>query len=313
MATHKRYPYSEELKPPLHVGNTDYTRLPARWGLCLIERFFRGRAARYMPQGVRKRRIMIPAEHGDVPCYVVEPRDDARMLPAMLYAHGGAFVFPLQTYMLRLAAHYAAQVGCRVFVPDYRLSMRAPFPAALLDCRDTLRTMQARREEYKLDMDRLILYGDSAGGCLAASLAHLCRDENTANPVAQFLIYPVTDNTMNHPSMREYARAVWSAEANRHMWALYLRGEGHSLDRYAVPMACERFDGLPPAYVEAAEMDTLRDEAAAYAGKLLAAGTPVEYCEVKGAYHGFDSDFSSPLVKRLLARRCERMRATIDG
>lgn len=80
--------------------------------------------------------------------------------------------------------------------------------------------------------------------------------------------------------------------------------------QYAVPMK-NSLRGLPKAYVEPLEIDILRDEAKAYAAKLRAAGVAVVENLIPGAYHGYDADLKSPLVKRSFAARMEFMREII--
>lgn len=46
---------------------------------------------------------------------------------------------------------------------------------------------------------------------------------------------------------------------------------------------------LPPAYLDAAEVETYRDEAVAYASRIWQAGGSAEPHIWPGAFHGFDS------------------------
>ena len=71
--------------------------------------------------------------------------------------------------------------------------------------------------------------------------------------------------------------------------------------------------GIPAAYIEPQEIDTLRDEAAAYAEALRDAGTTVEVNEVPGSYHGFDADTENPFVQAVVGRRICAMRAMLDN
>ncbi|MGA0095761.1 MAG: alpha/beta hydrolase fold domain-containing protein, partial [Burkholderiaceae bacterium] len=54
------------------------------------------------------------------------------------------------------------------------------------------------------------------------------------------------------------------------------------------PLHRAGFAGLPPAWVEGAEFDPLRDEGRLYAEALQGAGVPVELHDVAGAIHGYD-------------------------
>lgn len=75
-----------------------------------------------------------------------------------------------------------------------------------------------------------------------------------------------------------------------------------------VPM-CNDLHSLPKAYVEPQEIDTLCDEGVAYAKKLDEAGVKTELNIVLGSYHGFDAAIKSKLVRRVLQKRYEVIRA----
>lgn len=203
----------------------------------------------------------------------------------------------------------------RVFLPEYRLLPEAPAPAAFEDCLAVWRGMTAQADALGLDAGCLLLYGESAGGALAAGLAQrLCAEEGP-RPAGQLLIYPVLDDRCGrYPSMERYADAAWPRHSNEYMWREYLR-ELPEAGAPLVPMRAAPADlaRLPAAYIEPQEIDTLRDEAAAYAEALRDAGTTVEVNEVPGSYHGFDADTENPFVQAVVGRRICAMRAMLDN
>ena len=83
------------------------------------------------------------------------------------------------------------------------------------------------------------------------------------------MIFPVTDNSSDYPSNREYEFAAWPENANEHMWDLYLRETetDSGIGRYAVPMKFEDLSNLPDAYIEVGGADLLRDQGLAYASR----------------------------------------------
>lgn len=90
--------------------------------------------------------------------------------PLLVHIHGGAFAFGdkrddhMDAYLTGVKRGYA------VASIEYRVSGEAVFPAAVLDCREAVRYMRAHAEAYKIDPDRIIVIGGSAGGNLAAML-----------------------------------------------------------------------------------------------------------------------------------------------
>ena len=244
---------------------------------------------------------------GAFECFMIGP-DTEEELPAILYLHGGAFIFPLEPMMFRNGGYYAEHLGVRVFLPEYRLAPENPFPIPFDDCIFSYKYLLEHSRELHLDPARIAVLGDSAGGALAAALCLKLRDLKMPLPVRQMLLYPVTDNSMAFESINRYAHGSWSRTANRHMWNMYLKDGDHGMLQYAAPLRATDFSGLPGAYIEVAGMDCLCDEGSAYAKKLEEAGINVDHHIVPRAYHGYDSCFNSPLVQRELSRRTVYLR-----
>lgn len=97
------------------------------------------------------------------------------------------------------------------------------------------------------------------------------------------------------------------------MWRLYLREGDGGRPAWAAPMLAERFDGLPPAYLEVEQFDCLHDEGLAYAGALRGAGVPVHVEEVAGTFHGFDAFHKAGIVQIMIKTRNRALRAAFGG
>lgn len=89
-------------------------------------------------------------------------------LPTILYAHGGAFRILSKESHWAIASAYA-QRGWQVFNIDYRLGL--PFPAALEDACAAYCWLVERAERFEVDLDRVVVAGDSAGANLATAIA----------------------------------------------------------------------------------------------------------------------------------------------
>ena len=307
-----KYAYSKELRRSITFGNIDLEKTVKEGGMTKVANFISKQTNRYKSKIAAVRKDTYQSfDKTSISFYEFTPKKEASLYPAMIYYHGGGFMFPIQKAMMNNSALYAANTGVKVFLPEYRLALDSPCDSTLEDCYAMLRFVFENAEKLKVDKKRIFLYGDSAGGCLAAGVSLLNRDRNHYPLCGQMLIYPVCDNEKGkYDSMEKYKDAVWSKNSNEQMWRLYL-SRGVEKETYTIPMKNELHD-LPPAYIEPQQFDTLRDEAIAYANKLKNAGVDVDLNVISGSYHGFDADLKSPLVKRVFEKRYEVIRKFIQ-
>ena len=112
----------------------------------------------------------------------VPPRPSVRTrLPLVIYIHGGGWQGgnpKLSGAMTDFPAVLAslARRGYVVASLSYRLSSEAKFPAAATDIRSGIRWLKDHSSQYGIDIDRVGLWGASAGGQLAALAATACDD-----------------------------------------------------------------------------------------------------------------------------------------
>ena len=137
----------------------------------------------------------------------------------------------------------------------------------------------------------------------------MARDRKAPKISFQMLIYPVTDARQITDSIKEFVDTpLWNARQNQKMWQLYLGDQVHRDKAYASPMEATSFDNLPPAYVEVAEFDCLRDEGILFTEALQQSRVAVELNQTRGTIHGFEIAETSEIVKGSLIRRVDALK-----
>lgn len=225
-------------------------------------------------------------------------------LPGILFAHGGAFACGLPEISMSICERMMEWSPCVIVSPDYRLSIREPFPAAVEDCYEALAWMKEHSAELLIRDDQLFLAGESAGGGLAASLAIMARDRGEVNIAFQMPLYPMLDNTMSTRSMKDNDSLSWCESKNALAWSIYLGENYRSADitKYASPSRETDYSNLPPAYSLVGSCDPFVDETLAYISNLQKAGIEAKCNVYEGGFHAFENVCpESALGKRALS------------
>jgi len=233
---------------------------------------------------------MLHGPAGPLPIRVYRPRADAMgALPVTVFFHGGGWVFgsiASHDHMCRLLATGS---GSLVVSVDYRLAPEHPFPAAFDDCLAATHHLLEHAEALGGDPARLAVAGDSAGGNLAAAVCLALRDAGGPRPVFQLLIYPAVDLACESPSHSELGEGyLLTGRGIDFCVSAYLGAKRAAVaDWRASPLKAPSLASLPPALVQTAEFDPLKDEGRAYAEALAGAGIAVTHTAYDGMIHGF--------------------------
>lgn len=239
---------------------------------------------------------------------IISPKNEENKLPCLVYYHGGGFFLGAATYHYQLAKKYALNANCKVIFVQYRLTPKNPYPAPLEDCFYALKWTFENANTLNIDSTKIAVGGDSAGGCLAASVCQLARDRNLNPILFQLLIYPVIDFQMDTESNRKYNDTpMWNSRLSKIMWDAYLKKSNLEIN-YASPIYAKSLKNLPDAYIETAEFDCLHDEAIIYANALVNNDVAVEINETKQTMHGFDIVQKSSITINAVNKRIEYMK-----
>lgn len=298
-----KYPYAKELKgPSISTGNINLTN-PFMKFFFWLEHL---RGMIYKPILNTKRSRIDVKGYNDVTldCHVIESNHLDTNAPTIIYLHGGGFFADLSPLIIKKACFYANELNCKVFIPRYRTTYKHQFPIPVEDCYYATEDIINRSIELGVNKEKIVLYGDSAGGALAAAVSLMARDRKSFKIAFQMLIYPVTDYLQKSDSLNQYKDAIWSTHANKQMWELYLGNTVPNNIEYASPLYAKSLENLPPAYVEPQEIDNLCDEAIAYAKALEASHVPTTLNVIKGSYHAFEGEYPNDFVINILKHRC---------
>jgi acetyl esterase len=238
------------------------------------------------PTMVHRHDLQIATPHGALRLRIHTPTTAARH-PALLYLHGGGWVFFSIDTHDRLMRELAARAGRTVIGIDYARAPEARYPVARDQAVAAWRWTLARAEQLNVDPGRIALGGDSAGANLALSAALVLRDAGE-RPDALLLNYGVFDDGDATESYARFDGPAYNLgrDEMRGFWDQYLGRPRPPADPLAAPLKA-RLAGLPRCCLVVPECDVLRDDSLALAERLRAAGVPVDVQRHPGAVHSF--------------------------
>ncbi|MDQ1362075.1 MAG: acetyl esterase [Acidimicrobiaceae bacterium] len=258
---------------------------------------------------------LVPASGGHrIPVRVYAPDERNGQLPGVVYIHGGGFAVGSVESEHAGAVLLAKTAGAVVVSVDYRLAPEYPFPAGLDDCYDALSWVRDSADELDVDADRIAVFGNSAGGGLAAGLALMARDRGGPSLCFQYLGIPELDDRLETVSMQTFVDTpLWNRPNAVISWQFYLGDDRGEVSPYAAPARAVDLSGLPPTYISTMEFDPLRDEGLIYGLRLLQAGVTVEIHQYPGTFHGSALVFTAATSVRQSAESMDVMRRALHG
>jgi acetyl esterase/lipase len=126
----------------------------------------------------------------------------------------------------------AKYTKCLVIYVEYRLIPEFKYPTAYNDSLETAIYLIKNNRKYQIDLNRLVIMGDSAGGNLATVISQQLIEMNIVRPKIQVLIYPILqffDFTL--PSYREHLNKGILGTINKENFKSFIYYfTGHSID-----------------------------------------------------------------------------------
>lgn len=298
----------DEVDPGHRMSDAEVAEMRAGFRAAVDEAWGDGRIP-----GVSSRDLTLDGPDGAIgarlhePDYV--PLGRERELPLIVEFHSGGFVVGDLDTHAPSAARLCAATGAPVLQVDYRVTPEYAFPAAYADAVASVREAWARRDDLGLapgrEISRVVLYGDSAGGALALSVALELRSQSEIVVDRVVAIYPVVEwnDIPLWPGMSRYLGAATEADIDP--------ADPRLRDARLAPGMALELQNLPPVQLAVGSRDRVLEQSLAFAYRLKAAGNALDLQVLPAVPHGFNvMSAATPLfaaaaarVDRLLARR----------
>jgi acetyl esterase len=204
--------------------------------------------------------------------------------------HGGGWIlgdFPTHE---RLVRDLVVQSGAVAVFVNYTPSPEARYPVAINQAYAATKWVAAHGNEIGVDGSRLAVVGNSVGGNMAAVVSLMAKDKQGPAIRFQGLMWPVTDNNFNDGSYNAYPEGHFlTRPMMKWFWDAYTKDPKQRNEIYASPLraSLDELKGLPPALIQVAQSDVLRDEGEAYGHKLDEAGDEATTVRYNGTIHDF--------------------------
>ncbi|MBR8315411.1 alpha/beta hydrolase [Burkholderia dolosa] len=225
-----------------------------------------------------------------VPITIVRPQQVSGTPPVFMFFHGGGWIlgdFPTHE---RLVRDLVVQSGAVAVFVNYTPSPEAHYPVAINQAYAATQWVAAHGADIGVDGSRLAVVGNSVGGNMAAVVSLMAKDKGGPAIRFQGLLWPVTDHDFNTGSYNAYRQDHFlTRPMMKWFWDAYTKNEAQRNDIYASPLRAStaQLKGLPPALIQVAQFDVLRDEGEAYGRKLDAAGVDATTTRYDGTIHDF--------------------------
>lgn len=260
--------------------------------------------------GVTLQRQVINVDGRSVPLHVITPARATVQLPVFMFFHGGGWVLGDFPTHQRLVTDLVRLSGAACVFVDYSLSPEVRFPIAIEQAYSATCWIAANGSVLGLDGSRISVVGNSSGANMATVVCMMAKARGGPKIASQVLMRPITDARCDTASYREWADGYFLTRSMMDwFWSNYLESNEQRRLHLVSPLQATRdqLKGLPPALIQTAECDVVRDEGEAYGRALASAGVDVSSIRYNGLIHDFG--MLNPLAKIPAVRTALRQAA----
>lgn len=267
--------------------------------------------------GIEESERVIEQDDQQVRIHITRPKNVGPGAPVFLFIHGGGWILGDYPTHRRMVRDLVVRSGAVAVFPDYTPSPEVRYPIAINQIYAALKWVAANGETIGLNGSNLAVVGNSVGGNMAASVVLMAKEKGGPSIKLQVLLWPVTDAYFETGSYREFGEERFlTKKMMMWFWDAYLPDKNKRKEIYASPLqaSLDQLKDLPPALIQTAENDVLRDEGEAYARRLNDAGVEVTFTRYGGLIHDYgllNPLAGVPAVKTALTQAAAVIRETL--
>lgn len=225
-----------------------------------------------------------------VDLHIVRPENVSDTLPAFMFIHGGGWILGDFPTHHRLVRDIVLESGMAAVFVNYSRTSEARYPQAINEIYAATKWVADNGHLINVDGSRLAIVGNSVGGNMSTVTCLIAKEKGGPQIRLQVMMWPIVDANFDTKSYRKFGEDRFlSTSLMKWMYDLYIENPEERKAIYASPLQAtlEQLKGLPPALIQTAENDILRDEGEAYGRKLGEAGVPVTIVRYNGMIHDF--------------------------
>lgn len=240
--------------------------------------------------GIEETQLSITAGPYDLLLDIVRPAGASGRLPVFVFVHGGGWVLGDYPTHRRLVRDLVVRSGCAAVFVNYTRTPEVHYPQPVEEVYAATKWIAANGDALGVDTSQLAIVGSSVGGNMSAVTCLLAKERGGPHIKTQILLWPIVDHDFETESYMQFGEQRFlTTSLMKWMYDLYTKDPAQRRQIYASPLRAtnDQLRGLPPALIQVAECDILRDEGEAYGRRLAAAGVDVATVRHDGMIHDF--------------------------
>ncbi len=224
---------------------------------------------------------------------MARPAEGNGPFPAVICIHGGGFRAGDRNGYNGLIKQLAER-GYVAITVEYRLAPKYPFPAAVYDCKASVRWLRANAVKYHVNPNRIGVTGGSAGGHLAQFLGVTSDVRGFEGDLGNGRYSSTVECVVNYYGPSDFTKSYGKSVDAAEVLPLFLGGNNetaHQAHITSSPLYWVTPNAAPTLIVHGTKDNYVAYEQATWMfDKLKAANVEVQLLTLEGAGHGFQGD-----------------------